>query len=46
MDGIQFRIRHNGMVINKCIYVVIGLNSEGRKEVLGMWINESFLSGS
>lgn len=41
MDGIQFRIRHNGRVINKCIYLVIGLNSEGRKEVLGMWINET-----
>ncbi|RYE23798.1 MAG: IS256 family transposase [Sphingobacteriaceae bacterium] len=41
MDGIQFRIRHNGKVINKCIYLVIGLNSEGRKEVLGMWINET-----
>jgi transposase-like protein len=41
MDGIQFRIRHNGRVINKCIYLVIGLNSAGRKEVLGMWINET-----
>lgn len=41
MDGIQFRIRHNGKVVNKCIYLVIGLNKEGRKEVLGMWINET-----
>lgn len=41
MDGIQFRIRHNGKVVNKCIYLVIGLHKEGRKEVLGMWINET-----
>lgn len=41
MDGIQFRIRQNGKVNNKCIYLVIGLNSEGKKEVLGMWINET-----
>lgn len=41
MDGIQFRIRHNGKVVNKCIYLVIGLNKEGRKEVLGMWVNET-----
>ncbi len=41
MDGIQFRIRHNGKVISKCIYLVIGLNRDGRKDVLGMWINET-----
>jgi transposase-like protein len=41
MDGIQFKIRHNGKVISKCIYLIIGLKSDGRKEVLGMWINET-----
>lgn len=41
MDGIHFRIRHNGKVITKCIYLVIGLNKDGRKDVLGMWINET-----
>lgn len=41
MDGIQFKIRHNGKVISKCIYLIIGLKKNGRKEVLGMWINET-----
>ena len=41
MDGIQFKIRYNGKVINKCIYLVIGLKKDGKKEVLGMWINET-----
>lgn len=41
MDGIQFKVRHNGKVINKCIYLVIGLRNDGLKEILGMWINET-----
>ena len=41
MDGIQFKIRHNGKVVNKCIYLVIGLKNDGLKKVLGMWINET-----
>nr|WP_232324596.1 transposase [Pedobacter cryoconitis] len=41
MDGIQFKIRHNGKVVNKCIYLVIGLRNDGLKEILGMWINEA-----
>lgn len=41
MDGIQFKVRQNGKVINKCIYLVIGLKSNGFKEILGMWINET-----
>jgi putative transposase len=41
MDGIQFKVRHNGKVINKCIYLVIGLRNNGLKEILGMWINET-----
>lgn len=38
MDGIVLKIREDGKVINKCIYIVIGLTNEGKKEVLGFWI--------
>lgn len=38
MDGISIKIRHNGKIINKTIYLVIGLTQEGLKQVLGMWI--------
>jgi putative transposase len=41
MDGISLKIRSNGKVINKTIFLVIGLNNQGMKEVLGMWINET-----
>ena len=41
MDGIIFKIRQNGKVQNKTIYLMIGLKQTGRKEVLGMWISES-----
>jgi len=41
MDGISVKIRHNSKVINKTIYLVIGLTQEGRKQVLGMWVSEN-----
>lgn len=41
MDGINFKVRQSGKVINKTVYLVIGLNKEGKKEVLGMWIDTS-----
>jgi transposase-like protein len=41
MDGIMLRIKHGGKYVNKCIYLVIGLKKDGRKEVLGMWTSES-----
>jgi len=41
MDGISVKIRQNGKVINKTIYLVIGLTQEDRKQVLGMWVSEN-----
>lgn len=41
MDGISFKVRHNGKVINKTVYLMIGLNNQGIKEVLGMWLHET-----
>lgn len=43
MDGVVFKVRENSKVINKTIYLAVGLNRDGRKEVLGMWLgrNES-----
>jgi putative transposase len=49
MDGIVFKVRQSGKVINKTIYLAVGLNRDGKKEVLGMWLGEtesaSFWSG-
>ena len=41
MDGIVMKVRHNGKVINKTIYLIVGVNQDGYKEVLGMWIAET-----
>jgi transposase-like protein len=43
MDGVVFKVRENSKVINKTIYLAVGLNRDGHKEVLGMWLgrNES-----
>jgi len=41
MDGIVLKIRDDGKVINKCVYIVIGLKPDGRKEVLGFWIEKT-----
>lgn len=41
MDGIVLKIREDGKVINKCVYIVIGLKPDGIKEVLGFWIERT-----
>jgi transposase-like protein len=41
MDGIIIKIREDKKVINKCVYIVIGLKPDGRKEVLGFWIEKT-----
>lgn len=41
MDGIILKIREDGKVINKCVYIVIGLRPDGLKEVLGIWIERT-----
>ena len=41
MDGIVFKVRENSRVINKTVYLAVGLNLEGRKEVLGLWLGKN-----
>jgi len=41
LDCIVLKIRQDKRVINKAIYLVLGINTEGHKELLGMWISEN-----
>jgi len=41
IDCIFYKVRQDGKVVDKAVYVVIGVNKEGRKELLGFWINET-----
>ncbi|OJX02956.1 MAG: IS256 family transposase [Caedibacter sp. 38-128] len=41
MDGMYFKSRENGKVISKVLYNILGINQEGRKEILGFYVAES-----
>lgn len=41
MDAIHYKIRENGKVLGKAVYTILGVNLEGRKEVLGLYISEN-----
>ena len=41
MDAIHYKVRDDGRVVNKAAYVVLGVNMDGCKEILGIWIGES-----
>ena len=40
LDAIHYKIRENGKVVGKAVYTILGVNIEGRKEVLGLYISE------
>jgi putative transposase len=40
LDCLVVKIRQDKHVINKAIYLALGVNIEGHKELLGMWISE------
>ena len=37
LDALMVKMRHEGRVENRAVYVAIGLDEEGQKEVLGLW---------
>lgn len=41
LDCIVVKVRQNKQVINKAIYLALGVNIEGQKELLGMWMSET-----
>lgn len=41
LDAIHYKIRENGKVANKAVYTILGVNLEGKKEVLGLYISEN-----
>jgi transposase-like protein len=38
MDGIFFHVRHEGQIVKKAVYIAIGVQMDGMRDVLGMWI--------
>ena len=41
MDGIVFKVRENSKVVQKTIYIAVGLRRDGKKEVLGLWLGKN-----
>ena len=40
LDAIHFKVRKDNRIINKAAYSVLGINIEGEKEILGIWVGE------
>jgi putative transposase len=41
LDALYVKMRHEGRVENRAVYVALGINLEGRKDVLGLWTSAS-----
>lgn len=41
LDAIHYKIKDEGRYVNKAIYTVRGLNTEGHKEQLGLYLSDS-----
>lgn len=41
LDAIHYKVREDGHYVSKAFYTVLGINLEGRKEILGLYLNES-----
>jgi len=41
LDALMVKCRDNGHVINKAVYLAIGINLDGTKEVLGLWMAQT-----
>ncbi|PLT29047.1 IS256 family transposase [Peribacillus deserti] len=41
LDAIHFKVRHENRIISKAAYTVLGINTDGVKDILGIWIGEN-----
>ena len=41
MDAIHYHVRSEGQIVKKAVYIAIGIDLDGRKDVLGMWVGEN-----
>jgi transposase-like protein len=40
LDAIHYKVKQEGHIVNKAVYMVIGIDFDGNKDVLGMWVGE------
>ena len=41
MDAIHYHVRSEGQIVKKAVYIAIGIDLDGKKDVLGMWVGEN-----
>lgn len=41
LDGIRVKIRDSGHILSKTVYIAIGIDMDGNKEILGLWVAKS-----
>ena len=41
LDAIHYHVRSEGQIVKKAVYIAIGVDLEGHKDVLGMWVSEN-----
>ena len=41
MDAIHYHVRHEGRIVKRAVYIAIGIDMEGHKDVLGMYIGQN-----
>lgn len=41
MDAIHYKVKSNNRIVSKAAYVVVGIDEDGYKDVLGLWIGEN-----
>lgn len=41
LDAIHYHVRSEGQIVKKAVYIAIGIDLDGKKDVLGMWVGEN-----
>ncbi|SFU57612.1 Transposase (or an inactivated derivative) [Clostridium sp. DSM 8431] len=41
LDAMYFKVRSNGKIVNKAVYICLGYSMEGYKDILGLWVDEA-----
>ena len=41
LDAIHYHVRSEGQIVKKAVYIALGVNLDGKKDVLGMWVGEN-----
>ena len=41
LDAMYFKVRSNGKIVNKVVYIRLGYSMEGYKDILGLWVGEA-----